>query len=96
MLSKMERRLQSGLWKSKRKEWGNFYDQTRFEVGNKRIVNFWQDMWHGGITLKDSFPSLYNLVASMEAQVKDVGKIDGGMAIRNASQGILMTQDGYL
>ena len=41
-------------------------------VGNKRRVKFWKDKWCGVIPLCDSFPTLFALVVSKEAWVKDV------------------------
>ena len=46
---------------------GIFKAKIRFEVGNKRRIEFWHDVWCDDIPLKDSFPSLFTFAASKVA-----------------------------
>ena len=61
-----------GLWKEIRKDWHLISSRLSFVVGNERRVKFWKDKWCGVIPLCDSFPTLFALVVSKEAWVKDV------------------------
>ena len=46
------------------------------EVGNRRKVRFWEDVWCGEAPLCSSFPSLYKM-ASSKGKVADLWEVTG-------------------
>jgi hypothetical protein len=59
------------LWKTIRKEWGNFVKYVNFEVGDGTKIKFWQDIWCGSCSLKEGYPDLFHIARDKEALVVD-------------------------
>jgi hypothetical protein len=55
------------LWKTIRKEWGNFVKYVNFEVGDGTKVKFWLDTWCGSSSLKEGYPDLFRIARDKEA-----------------------------
>lgn len=54
------------IWKLK--DWGmNFEDHFKWEVGNGKSINLWEDMWVGNDALKRKFQRLFSLSVFKEA-----------------------------
>ena len=60
-----------GLWKNIRKDWVQFAQYLRFEVGDGTRIKFWTDPWCESGPLKEAFPELYNISRDKEAWVAD-------------------------
>ena len=65
-------RYSVGFWKEIRKEWPLMKSKIVFSEGDGKKVRFWEDRWYGDYALSISFPSLYALATSKEAQVVEV------------------------
>jgi hypothetical protein len=59
------------LWKTIRKEWGNFVKYVNFEVGDGTKIKFWLDIWCGSCSLKEGYPDLFRIARDKEALVVD-------------------------
>jgi hypothetical protein len=57
-----------GLWKYFIREWRVFFSHTRLDPGDGSKIRFWEDIWCGEVTLKDTFPGLYNIASAKEAR----------------------------
>jgi hypothetical protein len=60
-----------GLWKFICIGWRNFKRHFRFDpkVGSK--INFWENIWCGKSSLKDSYPGLFSIAKLKEASIAD-------------------------
>ena len=66
-----------GLWKDIRKEAIQLLQNCLLEVGDRRKVRFWEDVWCGEVSLCSSFSSLYEAVGSKGAKVAELWKAWG-------------------
>ena len=62
----------TSLWKEIRKEWLVFFENAVFALGDGRRINFWSDVWCGGVALCNLFPILFNLASNKEGKVADI------------------------
>jgi hypothetical protein len=60
-----------GLWKYICKGWSIFGRYCRFNPGDGSKISFWEDVWCGENSLKDTFPSLFNIARFREATIAD-------------------------
>ena len=58
-----------GLWKFICMGWQNFKRYFRFDPGVGFKINFWEDVWCGESSLKDSFPGLLSIARLKEASI---------------------------
>jgi hypothetical protein len=56
-----------GLWNFICMEWSNFMRHFRFETGVGSRISFWEDVWCGERSLKDTFPGLFSIASFREA-----------------------------
>jgi hypothetical protein len=52
-----------GLWKSISREWCVLFSHTRLDSRDGSKIIFWEDVWCGEVTLKETFPGLYNIAS---------------------------------
>ena len=52
----------SQFWQDLIKAESKFLRLGRFNLGDRSQVRFWEDVWIGSRTLKNIFPSIYNIV----------------------------------
>jgi hypothetical protein len=60
-----------GLWKYICMGWRNFKRHFRFDPGVGSRISFWEDVWCGESSLKDTFPGLLNIASVKEASIAD-------------------------
>jgi hypothetical protein len=60
-----------GLWKFIYMGWRNFKRHFRFDPGDGSKISFWEDVWCGETSLKDSFPGLFSIASLKEASIAD-------------------------
>jgi hypothetical protein len=60
-----------GLWKFICMGWRNFKRHFRFDPGDGSKISFWEDVWCGETSLKDSFPGLFSIASLKEASIAD-------------------------
>jgi hypothetical protein len=48
-----------------------FFSHTRLDPGDGSKIRLWEDVWRGEVTLKDAFPSLYNIASVKDASIVD-------------------------
>jgi hypothetical protein len=60
-----------GLWKYIIREWLVFFRHTRLDPRDWSKIRFWEDIWCEEVTLKDTFPGLYNIASAKEASIED-------------------------
>ena len=51
--------------------WGNFKGHFRFDLGVGSKINFWEDVWCGESSLKDTFLGLFSIARFREASIAD-------------------------
>ena len=78
------------VWKEIRNEWGTFFPNAIFSLGNGRMVRFWKNIWCGKEALCDAFPSLFTLATDNEAMVADLWECSRGPL---AFPSLLMTEN---
>jgi hypothetical protein len=49
------------VWKFICMGWSNFQRNFRFDSGVGSKISFWEDVWCGESSLKDTFPSLFSI-----------------------------------
>jgi hypothetical protein len=69
-----------GLWKYICKGWSIFGRYCRFNPGVGSKISFWEDVWCGESSLKDTFPSLFNISRFREATIADNVEYSNGFA----------------
>jgi len=52
-----------------RRGWSLFFSHTRFELGDRSNIRFWDDVWCGELTLKEASPALYGFAREKDAFV---------------------------
>jgi hypothetical protein len=52
-----------GLWKSISREWCVLFSHTRLDSRDGSKIILWEDVWCGEVTLKETFPGLYNIAS---------------------------------
>ena len=50
-----------GLWKFIYMGWSTLKRHFRFELGVGSRISFWEDVWCGQRSLKDTFPGLFSI-----------------------------------
>jgi hypothetical protein len=60
-----------GLWKFICMGWNNFKRHFRFDPGVGSKISFWEDVWCGEVSLKDTFPGLCSIARLKEASIAD-------------------------
>jgi hypothetical protein len=60
-----------GLWKFICMGWSNFKRHFRFDLGVGSRISFWEDVWCGERSLKDTFPGLFSIVSFREASTAE-------------------------
>jgi hypothetical protein len=60
-----------GLWKYICIGWRNFKRHFRFDLGDGSRISFWEDVWCGESSLKDTYPGLFNIANVKEASIAD-------------------------
>jgi hypothetical protein len=60
-----------GLWKFICMGWRNFRGHFRFDLGDGSKISFWEDVWCGENSLKDTFPGLFNIASLRGASIAD-------------------------
>jgi hypothetical protein len=60
-----------GLWKFICMGWNNFKRHVRFDLGVGSKISFWEDVWCGEVSLKDTFPGLFSIAGLKEASIAD-------------------------
>uniref|UniRef100_A0A2N9FN40 Reverse transcriptase zinc-binding domain-containing protein n=1 Tax=Fagus sylvatica TaxID=28930 RepID=A0A2N9FN40_FAGSY len=83
------------LWKTIRKEWGNFVKHVNFEVGDGTKVKFWLDIWCGSCSLKEGYPDLFRIARDKEALGEDrlcwQGSASGAFQVKAYYKALLPT-----
>jgi hypothetical protein len=59
------------VWKFICMGWSNFQRNFRFDSGVGSKISFWEDVWCGESSLKDTFPSLFSIARFREVFVAD-------------------------
>jgi hypothetical protein len=60
-----------GLWKFICMGWNNFKRHVRFDLGVGSKISFWEDVWCGEVSLKDTFPGMFSIAGLKEASIAD-------------------------
>ena len=60
-----------GLWKYICMGWSNFERHFIFDLGGGSKISFWEDVWCGEGSLKDTFPGLFNIARFRGATIAD-------------------------
>ncbi|KAL9667293.1 hypothetical protein QQ045_001644 [Rhodiola kirilowii] len=50
----------------------------KLNLGNGKVIKFWQDVWLGSQALKNQYPKLYSLALNSHASVREMGCWAGG------------------
>lgn len=66
------------LWKFLNREAVLQKQKCSFQLGNCEKIRFWEDRWCGENPICVTFPNLYRIASSKEAQVADVWVSQGG------------------
>lgn len=59
------------LWKNIQRGWIKFSCFIKFEVADGTTIKFWFDVWHGALSLNESYPELYCIARDGEVLVMD-------------------------
>ena len=62
----------SQFWSGLMKVKDQFLGLGTFQLNNGKKIRFWEDVWIGNMSLKDKYPTLYNLVRRKNATVASV------------------------
>jgi hypothetical protein len=69
-----------GLWKFICMEWSNIKRHFRFELEVGSRISFWEDVWCGERSLKDTFPGLFSIASFREASfAKNMERSNGAI-----------------
>lgn len=64
-------------WKTIRRLWSHFSNNVSITVGNDLRTDFWNEVWIGENSLRNSFPHLYTLSSQKNARVSHVWSQQG-------------------
>ena len=70
-----------GLWKAISKETSQLKQNCELVLRDGKRIRFWEDTWCGGLPLSESFPALFNKVASK-------GVMIAGILVFSGDQGV--------
>jgi hypothetical protein len=70
-----------GLWKFICMGWNNFKRHFRFDPGVGSKISFWEDVWCGEVSLKDTFPGLCSIARLKEASIADNVERSNGVPV---------------
>jgi hypothetical protein len=62
----------SPFWKGLMNVKDEFFTRGSFQLGNGNSIRFWEDVWLGGTSLANQYPSLYHIVQSKNVTVASV------------------------
>ena len=74
-----------GVWKGIMLGWDGFSAHLRHKVGRGDKVRLWHDKWCGDVTLKESFPVLYDCFSNQAATISEVLVRENGRVAWNVS-----------
>ncbi|KAK1261066.1 hypothetical protein QJS04_geneDACA019488 [Acorus gramineus] len=57
------------LWKAILEGCTSFSEAVRWRLGSRSLISFWHDLWIGELTLKERFPSIFQIAADREGGV---------------------------
>jgi hypothetical protein len=63
--------------------WHNFKGHFRFDTGFRSKTSFWEDVWYGESSLKDSFLGFFNIARCREASIADNMEHSNGIVLWN-------------
>ena len=74
-----------GVWKGIMLGWDGFSTHLRHKVGRGDKVRLWHDKWCGDVTLKESFPVLYDCASNQAATISEVLVRENGRVAWNVT-----------